>query len=100
MYVVMNELKVSAENKDDLKSRFEKSKDRMKEVPGCLEFLFLESEKEEDKLVVYTKWESRGDYENWLESDSFKKAHGGKSSKEQQPSTENELRSFQVVFHT
>lgn len=100
MYVVMNELKVSAENKDDLKSRFEKSKDRMKEVPGCLEFLFLESEKEEDKLVVYTKWESRGDYENWLESDSFKKAHGGKSSKEQKPSTENELRSFQVVFHT
>ncbi|QDI92764.1 antibiotic biosynthesis monooxygenase [Salicibibacter halophilus] len=100
MYVVMNELKVDPDQKDGLKERFEKSKDRMKDVPGCLEFLFLESEEETDTLVVYTKWETKGDYENWLESDAFKKAHGGKSSSEQQPSTTNRLRSFEVVFHT
>lgn len=100
MHVVMNELKVQPDQKDHIKMRFEKSKDRMKDVPGCLEFLFLESEEENDVLVVYTKWEAKEDYENWLNSDAFKKAHDGQSSSEQRPSTENKLRAFDVVFHT
>ncbi|SDI83441.1 antibiotic biosynthesis monooxygenase family protein [Natribacillus halophilus] len=100
MYVVMNELKVDPEHKDDLKSRFEKSLERMKEVPGCLEFLFLESETETDILVAYTKWDTKESYENWLESDAFKKAHGGKSGKEQSSTTTNQLRAFEVALHT
>ncbi|EZH68037.1 antibiotic biosynthesis monooxygenase [Bacillaceae bacterium JMAK1] len=102
MYVVMNELNVKEDQHDHVKARFEKSKDRMNDVPGCLEFLFLESEKEDVSFIVFTKWEAKSDYENWLNSDAFKHAHKGQQaeSKEKPPTTASNLRSFDVVFHT
>ncbi|GAK06305.1 hypothetical protein JCM19037_4908 [Geomicrobium sp. JCM 19037] len=100
MYVVMNELHVEKDQHEMVKGRFEKSKDRMKDVEGCVEFLFLESEKEDVSFVVFTKWDSKESYENWLNSDAFRSAHKGQQSSDKKPTTNNNLRSFEVVFHT
>ncbi|TLS37999.1 antibiotic biosynthesis monooxygenase family protein [Pseudalkalibacillus caeni] len=101
MYVVMNELKVPKEAKGVMKERFGKSSENMKNVEGCLEFLFLDNVDENGKLVVFTKWESKEAYENWVNSDAFKNAHKEKrESKEKSPASGNELNEYTVVYHT
>ncbi|OEH92508.1 antibiotic biosynthesis monooxygenase family protein [Bacillus solimangrovi] len=104
MYVVMNELYIPKEAKEPMKKRFGASANNMKEVPGCIEFMFLDNEKEDGKQVVFTKWESKLDYENWVNSDAFRKAHSergksGEAKKQEQPSN-NELNAYEVVHHT
>lgn len=102
MYVVMNELHVPTERKGDLTQRFSKSAENMKQVPGCIEFLFLDNEDQEGKQVVFTKWESKQDYENWLESDAFKQAHQhkGKSNSEKPAAQSNTLQAYTVAHHS
>ncbi|WLR51287.1 antibiotic biosynthesis monooxygenase family protein [Bacillus tianshenii] len=106
MYVVMNELHLPKEAKEPMKKRFGASADNMKEVPGCIEFMFLDNEKEDGKLIVFTKWESKEDYENWVNSEAFRKAHseggkqgGGGQGGQGQPGG-NELHAYEVVYHT
>lgn len=100
MYVVMNELHVPKEAKETMIQRFEKSVEHMKEVDGLIEYLFLNNEKEDGKLVVFTKWESKEAYQNWVESDAFKNAHKQKrESKEQTPGNGNEVNMYTVVYH-
>ncbi|GAF12217.1 heme-degrading monooxygenase IsdG [Bacillus sp. JCM 19046] len=100
MYIVMNELNVSPENKEMLHQRFGKASGNMAQVPGCIEFMFLSNVDESQKEVVYTKWESKQDYENWLASDAFSKAHGGQKQSGQKPaSSANELHAYEVVHH-
>ncbi|MFV8830288.1 antibiotic biosynthesis monooxygenase family protein [Alkalihalobacterium sp. APHAB7] len=101
MYVVMNELHIPKEAKQHISERFGKSSENMKSVPGCLEFLFLDNEAEDGKQVVFTKWETKEDYEAWLHSDAFKRAHQEKrESKEKGPATGNELNAYRVIHHT
>lgn len=101
MYVVMNELQVPKQAKEEIAKRFGKSAENMKNVPGCLEFLFLDNENEDGKTVVFTKWETKEDYEAWLNSDAFKRAHQEKrESKEKGPATGSELNAYRVVHHT
>ncbi|SDI72992.1 antibiotic biosynthesis monooxygenase family protein [Alteribacillus bidgolensis] len=100
MYVVMNELHVPNEAKEAMKGRFGKSADNMKAVPGCLDFMFLEQDEENGKQVVFTKWESKQHYEDWLHSDAFKKAHQEKrESKDKGPASGSELKAFEVIHH-
>ncbi|WP_078552439.1 antibiotic biosynthesis monooxygenase family protein [Bacillus alkalicellulosilyticus] len=101
MYVVMNELHVPKEAKAHLSERFGKSAEKMGSVPGCIEFMFLNNEKEDGKQIVFTKWESKQDYENWLHSDAFKRAHQEKrESKEKGPTTSNELNAYEVLYQS
>lgn len=100
MYVVMNELHVPKVAKEHLKQRFSKSSDSMKQVPGCLEFMYLDNENEDGKIVVFTKWESKEFYEAWLKSDAFKKAHEDSGNGSQGPASQNEVFAYNVVYHT
>lgn len=100
MYVVMNELHVPAEMKAKMKERFGNSAENMKNIPGCLDFMFLEEPEENGKQVVFTKWESKKHYEDWLESAAFQKAHQSKdSSQKQNPASGNELKAYEVIHH-
>jgi heme-degrading monooxygenase HmoA len=94
MYVVMNVLQVPAEGKERMGEMFAKSAERMKNVPGCLEFQFL-SAKDADKQVVYTKWDSEESFKAWTESESFRQAHAHASNNN--PATGSQLEIFEVV---
>ncbi len=101
MYVVMNELYVPKEGKEEMKKRFSQSAERMKKVPGCLEYLFLDHENENGKQVVFTKWESKEAYRAWVEGDAFRKAHKErKAASDDSPASGNELNAYTVVYHT
>ncbi|RSL30519.1 antibiotic biosynthesis monooxygenase [Salibacterium salarium] len=103
MYVVMNELHVPDEAKEAMQGRFKKGVENMKNVPGCLDFMFLEENQENGNQVVFTKWESKQHYEDWVNSDAFKKAHQGQdnqnSEKEKSPASGSELKAYEVIHH-
>ena len=100
MYVVMNELYVPKEGKEKMIERFSQSAERMKNVPGCLEYMFLDHESEKGKQVVFTKWESKEAYLAWVQGDAFKKAHRPNNGDTNQPSSNSELNAYTIVYHT
>ncbi|MED4129527.1 MULTISPECIES: antibiotic biosynthesis monooxygenase family protein [Shouchella] len=101
MYIVMNELHVSPEKKKMLHERFGKASTNMANVKGCLEFMFLSNEQDHKKEIVFTKWASKEDYQNWLSSESFANAHkSNAASKEQKPAANaNELHTYELIHH-
>lgn len=98
MYVVMNVLQVPAEGKDKMIELFGNSAENMKQVPGCLEFMFLNST-DEDKQIVYTKWESKEAFVAWTQSEAFRKAHDERRTRGT-TATGSKLETYEVVHST
>jgi heme-degrading monooxygenase HmoA len=98
MYVVMNVLEVPAEFKSRMADMFGHGAQNMAQVPGCLEFQFLESTTD-NKQVVYTKWESEAAFDAWRKSDAFARAHSAERSG-QSPAMSSHIESYVVVHHT
>ncbi|MFZ4451818.1 antibiotic biosynthesis monooxygenase family protein [Salibacterium aidingense] len=100
MYVVMNELHVPDEAKETMQERFAKSVDNMKNVAGCVDFMFLEENEANGNQVVFTKWESKQHYEDWLHSEAFQKAHQNRDGSEKKSSaSSSELKAYHVIHH-
>lgn len=76
MIVVQNRLTVPAEYADHLERAFAGRSENMVKVPGFLGFDLLKRH-EAGEYVVFTKWASRADFDRWVESDAFQKAHSG-----------------------
>lgn len=100
MFVVMNQLYVPPEGRENVAARFSNSSERMKEIPGCLDFMFLQPEEDGKYPVVLTKWESKTDYENWVNSDAFKSAHKKRRENlDSSPTQSNEIFAYEVLHH-
>ena len=78
MYAVTNRIKVKTGHGHDLEETFGKRGGVEKE-PGFKSFELWRQEAEEDHEVylVVTRWETKEDFKNWTQSDSFKEAHSG-----------------------
>ncbi|MCT2536546.1 antibiotic biosynthesis monooxygenase [Aquibacillus koreensis] len=99
MYVVMNEHFVPKEEKQQKASRYAQSPERMKDVPGCLEFMFL-NEENDGKQIVYTKWESKEAYLAWREGEGYHTSHAQRlRTKVEKPGVFNEIHQYEVVHH-
>lgn len=99
MFVVMNVFHVPDEKgREKMKEMFGSSTENMREVPGCLEFQFLESEKEE-KQIVYTKWKDKAAFKAWTESEAFRKAHANQRT-EGSPAASSQIETYEVVHST
>ncbi|SER98373.1 antibiotic biosynthesis monooxygenase family protein [Salisediminibacterium halotolerans] len=100
MYVVMNELHVPPEGRENVAERFSKSAEKMKEVPGCLDFMFLHPANGEHDQVVLTKWSSKEDYHNWINSQSFKDTHKKRRENlDESPTQGNTIFEYEAVHH-
>lgn len=98
MYVVMNVLQVPEEGKSKMIELFSNSAENMKQVPGCLEFQFLNST-DENKQIVYTKWESKEAFKAWTESEAFRRAHDERRTRGS-TATGSKLETYEVIHHT
>lgn len=100
MYVVMNQLYVPVEGRENVAARFANSPEKMKEIPGCLDFMFLQPAEQENYPVVLTKWESQEDYHNWIHSDAFKSAHKTRRENlDSSPTQSNKIYEYEVPHH-
>ncbi|MFA9557574.1 antibiotic biosynthesis monooxygenase [Evansella sp. AB-rgal1] len=100
MFVVFNELHVPKEGRQNVENRFSNSAEKMKEIPGCLDFMFLTPEDNDNYQIVLTKWETRESYEAWVNSDEFKEAHRTRRANlDKSPTTGNKIYTYNVPHH-
>jgi heme oxygenase (staphylobilin-producing) len=94
MYQVNNRINVeSPEHLAMLKERFAKAPESMKQVPGFISFRLLEAE-DGSHVVAETVFESPEHFRAWVESEHFRRAHGGRSG----DANRAELAKYHVVI--
>lgn len=73
-FVVMNNIPVTEEGTAVFEDRFKQRQQNVESMPGFQAFRLLRPKKG-NTYVVLTQWASEDDFENWKNSDQFKKAH-------------------------
>ncbi|MGW9348369.1 Heme-degrading monooxygenase HmoA [Nocardiopsis flavescens] len=73
--VKFNVLTVPEGSGHTLEERFAKRAGLVEGQPGFEEFQLLRPVEGTDKYLVYTRWRSQEDFENWLNSQEFRKGH-------------------------
>lgn len=63
-----------------LEERFAKRAGLVENEPGFEEFQLLRPVEGTDRYLVYTRWRSEEDFQNWLKSRSFQQGHAQASA--------------------
>lgn len=94
--VRINAITVPAGRAEELVTRFANRAGEVSKMPGFEAFELLRPTDDRDTFLVYTRWATKEDFENWVNSQAFQ--HGHKAHSTQGPvSTASELWSFDVV---
>ena len=96
--VKINAITVPAERADELVARFANRAGEVSKMPGFEAFELLRPTDDRDVFLVYTRWRSQEDFDNWLNGQAFQQGHAG-HAKGGPVGTGSELWSFDVVQH-
>ena len=75
MFVVMNRIPVNAEYAEQFEERFRTRAGEVDKMQGFMRNQVLRPVTAEDPYIVMTFWESKEDFDAWVDSDAFKKGH-------------------------
>lgn len=75
MITVANRIYVKPEHGEAFEARFRERAGLVDGMPGFVSNMVLRPVNEGDPYVVFTCWESREDFLNWVRSDAFVKGH-------------------------
>ena len=75
MITVANRIYVNSEYSDAFEKVFRERARLVDEMPGFISNQVLRPVNEGDPYVVFTLWNSREDFVNWIRSDAFVKGH-------------------------
>jgi heme-degrading monooxygenase HmoA len=75
MITVANRIYVKPEFGDAFEQRFRERAGLVDKMPGFVSNQVLRPVNEGDPYVVFTTWNSRQDFLNWVRSDAFTKGH-------------------------
>jgi heme-degrading monooxygenase HmoA len=96
--VKINAITVPKERADELVARFAARAGEVSKSPGFEAFELLKPTDDRDTFLVYTRWASEDDFQNWMSSAAFQ--HGHQAHNTQGPvSTHSDLWQFDVVQH-
>ena len=73
MITVANRIYVATKYQEAFEERFRNRARLIDGMPGFISNQVLRPVNEDDPYVVFTLWESRKDFENWVESEEFRK---------------------------
>jgi heme oxygenase (mycobilin-producing) len=96
--VRINAITVPKERAEELERRFAARAGEVSKSPGFEAFELLRPTDDKDTYLVYTRWTTQDDFDNWVNSASFQHGHRAHSS-EGPVSNQSELWSFDVVQH-
>ena len=82
MFVVMNRVPVAPEWEERFERRFGERAGQIDKNPGFVRMHVMKPQTPETPYVVYTEWETKQAFENWVGSDDFKLAHANPLPKE------------------
>ena len=75
MITVANRIYVKPEYRDDFEAAFRERAGLVDKMPGFISNQVLRPVNEDEPYVVFTVWQSRQDFLNWVRSDAFIKGH-------------------------
>ena len=78
MFVVANRIFVAPDYAEEFERRFRERAGEVEKQPGFVRLQILRPVSEETPYVVLTTWERPEDFQAWVESEDFKRAHAGK----------------------
>ena len=80
MITVANRIYVTQEYAEAFEQRFRERAGLVDQMPGFISNQILRPVNEGDPYVVFTIWNSRADFVNWVRSDAFVKGHAQSGS--------------------
>lgn len=75
MFVVMNRIPVNTEYADQFEERFRNRAGEVDKMPGFVRNQVLRPANPDDPYIVLTYWQSKADFDNWVNSEAFQKGH-------------------------
>ena len=96
--VRINAITVPAERADELLARFANRAGEVSKMPGFEALELLRPTDDREVFLVYTRWSTQTDFDNWLSGQAFQQGHAA-HAKGGPVSTGSELWSFDVVQH-
>ena len=73
--VRINAISVPAERREVLEKRFAERAGEVSSMPGFEAFELLRPSDDKDVYLVYTRWRSQQDFDNWVASPAFTHGH-------------------------
>lgn len=83
MFIAMNRFKVKLGQEETFETIWRERDSFLSDVPGFKEFQLLRGSSTDDHTLFasHAVWESKQDFENWTQSDAFRKAHAQAGAK-------------------
>ena len=77
MFIAMNRFRIARGSEPVFEALWRERDSYLDDIPGFVEFRLLCGPEDEEATLYasHTIWESRQAFEDWTESESFKKAH-------------------------
>ncbi len=98
MITVANRIYVSPEYQDAFEERFQNRARLIDGMPGFISNQVLRPVNAGDPYIVFTLWESRQDFENWVESEEFRKGHAQAGTLPKEAFTQSNKLELHEVF--
>ena len=101
MFIVMNRFPVNSEYAEQFETRIRNRPQQVDKQKGFVRAQLLRPTVPEDPYIVLTVWESKADFEAWVNADTFTEKHAGP----RQLSAEvlrgpNKVEKFDVILDT
>ena len=101
MFVVMNRIPVNSDYTDQFEERFRNRAGEVDKMKGFVRNQVLRPDSAEDPYIVMTYWQSKADFEAWVNSDAFKKGHAKSGTLPHEAfKGHSKLESFEVIMDT
>jgi heme-degrading monooxygenase HmoA len=100
MFIAMNRFRIALGREDVFVEMWRSRESRLDEVPGFREFHMLRGPTSDEctLFISHTLWDSGKHFEDWTESDAFKKAHGSARAPEGTYLGPPQFEGFEVVL--
>jgi len=98
MITVANRIYVAPKYHNEFEERFRNRARLVDGMPGFVSNQVLRPVNADDPYIVFTLWESRKDFENWVESEEFRKGHAQSGTLPKEAFTQSNKLELHEVF--
>lgn len=101
MFVVMNRILVKPDYAEQFEERFRNRAGEVDKMKGFVRNQVLRPDNSDDPYIVLTYWESKADFEAWVNSEAFRQGHAKSGSLPREAfKGQSKLESFEVILDT
>lgn len=99
MFIAMNRFRVKRGEEENFETVWRERDSFLKDVPGFKEFHLLRGPAADDHTLYasHAVWQSHEDFENWTQSDAFRKAHAQAGAKRDMYMGPPNFEGFEVI---